>query len=74
MGTVKSNATMTQQEFDYSLACKKMLHNIEYLQLELDAAKAVGINGLSAGALRNVEARIYDLKAALYNALKTVGN
>lgn len=70
---MKSNAQMTQQEFDYSLAMKKMLHKIEYLQLELDAAKAVGMQGESAGAARIVESRIYDLKAAIYNALKTVG-
>lgn len=68
-----SNKDMTQQEFDYSFALKRMLHKIEYLQLELDAAKSVGMQGVSKGALQTVEIRIYDLKAALYNALKTVG-
>lgn len=68
----KANRDMTREEFDYSIALKRMVHKMEYLRLELDAAKAVEINGLSKGALRNVEGRMFDLKAAIYNALNTV--
>jgi hypothetical protein len=70
---MKSNKEMTQQEFDYSIALKRMAHKMEYLMVELESAKCVGMQGVSKGALVNVEGRIYDLKAAIYNALKTVG-
>ena len=68
----KPNREQTEQEFIYTFACKKMLHELESVNIFLDEAKRVGMQGDSAGALRNVEGRIYDLKAALYNALKTV--
>ena len=68
----KPNAEQTEQEFAYTFACKRMLHEIEYLRVHLDTAKGAAPQGLSKGAIQNVEGRIYDLKAALYNALKTV--
>lgn len=68
----KSNREQTEQEFQYTFACKKMLHELEAVRMYLDAAKSAGMQGVSKGALQNVELRIYDLKAALYNALKTV--
>jgi hypothetical protein len=64
---------MTEMEFDYSIALKRMAHKMEYLRIELDAAKAVGMQGLSKGALTNIELRMYDLKATIYQALNTVG-
>jgi hypothetical protein len=69
---VKSNKEQTDQEFAYTYALKRMAHKMEYIQLELNAAKSVGMQGDSAGALTAVEGRIYDLKASIYNALKTV--
>lgn len=68
----KPNREQTDQEFQYTYACKRMLHEIEYLRVHLDTAKSAGMQGVSRGALSTVELRIYDLKAALYNALKTV--
>jgi hypothetical protein len=68
----KANRDQSPEEFIYTFACKKMLHEIESISVYLDEAKLVGLQGDSAGALRNVEGRVYDLKAALYNALKTV--
>lgn len=67
-----ANVDQTEQQFQYTFACKKMLHELEAVMLYLDGAKSVGMQGLSKGALQNVEGRIYDLKAAIYNALKTV--
>lgn len=69
---MKTNAQQTEEEFRYTLACKKMLHEMEICLLYLDEAKSVGMQGISRGAISTVESRIYDLKAALYNALKTV--
>jgi len=69
---MKSNAEQSPQEFAYTFACKKMLHEMEAVMLYLNEAKSVGMQGVSRGALQTVEGRIYDLKAALYNALKTV--
>lgn len=71
---MKSNREMTEDEFHYSTSVKKMLHRIEYLYVELESAKTIGMQGESAGALRGIEGRIFDLKAACYNALKTVGS
>ena len=68
----KPNREQTEQEFQYTLAMKKILHDTEYLMLQLNAAKSAGLQGVSKGALSTVELRIYDLKAACYNALKTV--
>lgn len=68
----KPNAEQTEQEFRYTFACKMMLHDIAYVMEDLEKAKAAGLQGVSKGALSTVELRIYDLKAALYNALKTV--
>lgn len=68
----KSNREQTPEEFQYTLAMKKILHDTEQIHLEIMAAKSVGLQGLSLGALSNVEGRLYDLKAACYIALKTV--
>ncbi len=68
----KPNREQTPQEFQYTLAMKKILHDMEYIQLQLNTAKSAGLQGVSKGALTVVESRIYDLKAACYNALKTV--
>lgn len=68
----KPNAEQTEQEFAYTYACKRMLHELEHIQFELGVAKSFAPQGLSKGAMQTVEGRLYDLKAALYNALKTV--
>jgi hypothetical protein len=68
----KPNKDQTEQEFAYTFACKKMMHELAAVQMYLDAAKSAGMQGVSKGALQTVEIRLYDLKAALYNALKTV--
>ena len=68
----KANKDQTEQEFQYTLAIKKILHEMEYLRIHLDTAKGAGLQGVSNDALHNIEGRMYDLKAALYNALKTV--
>ena len=70
---MKANVDMTDNEFQYSFACKRMMNDLLVVEDDLRQAKNVGINGLSKGALQNVEGRIYDLKAAILNALKTVG-
>lgn len=69
-----ANADMTEQEFAYTFACKRMMNDLYILEAELKNAKSVGMQGDSAGALKNIESRIYDLHAAILNALKTVGN
>ena len=69
---MKANADMTDNEFQYSFACKRMMNDLLVVEDDLRQAKNVGINGLSKGALQNVEGRIYDLRAAILNALKTV--
>lgn len=66
------NTDQSPEEFIYTFACKKMLHELEHLMIYVDEAKTHAPQGLSKGAVTTVEARIYDLKAALYNALKTV--
>ena len=70
---MKSNKEMTQAEFDYSIALKRMAHKMEYLRVELDSAKAVGMQGVSKGALIVIENEMDLLRSAIYNGLKTVG-
>lgn len=70
---MKANKDMNQQEFDYSLSLKRMMNDVMLVEEDLRQAKTVGIKGVSDGALRIIEGRIYDLKAAIYNGLKTVG-
>lgn len=69
---MKSNAEQTDEEFAYTFACKKMMNDLYILEAHLKSAKTIRINGLSKGALTNIEARIYDLQDAILNALKTV--
>ena len=69
---MKANKDMSGKEFAYTFSCKRMMHDLYVIEHELKAAKLVGMQGDSAGALRNVEGRLYDLKAAILNALKTV--
>lgn len=68
-----ANTDMTEQEFAYTFSCKRMMNDLYILEAELKNAKSVGMQGLSKGALQTVEARLYDLQAAILNALKTVG-
>jgi hypothetical protein len=68
----KANAEQTPEEFIYTFACKKMLHELARVGVYLDEAKTHAPQGLSAGAIHNVEARVRDLRDSLYNALKTV--
>jgi len=70
---MKANKDMDQKDFDYTLALKRMMNDVLIVEEDLRQAKTVGIKGVSEGALRIVESRIYDLKAAIYNGLKTVG-
>lgn len=56
----------------YTIALKRMMNDLTIVQHDLDTAKLVGMQGVSHGALTNVEGRLYDLKAAVLNALKTV--
>jgi hypothetical protein len=70
---MKSNKEMTQQEFDYSIALKRMAHKMEYLRVELESAKCVGMQGVSKGALIVIENEMNLLRSAIYNGLKTVG-
>jgi hypothetical protein len=69
---MKANKEMTQQEFDYTFAMKRMMNDLYILESQLISAKAIGMQGISKGALSTVELRIYDLRAAILNALKTV--
>jgi hypothetical protein len=70
---MKANREMTQPEFNYTYACKRMMNDIAILEHDLEQAKTVGMQGLSKGALIVVEHEISILKAAVINALKTVG-
>ena len=70
---MKANADMTEQEFAYTFMCKRMMNDLYLIESTLNGAKLVGLQGVSKGALQNVEGRIYDLRAAILNALKTVG-
>lgn len=70
---MKSNRDMNQMEFDYSHAVKRAIHQLNYVKMELESAKNVGMQGISDGALRQAEIAAADLKISLYNALKTVG-
>lgn len=70
---MKANKDMTRQEFDFSYAIKKAIHRLNYVEMEIESAKNVGMQGVSKGALIVAENEVSILKAALYNALKTVG-
>lgn len=70
---MKPNREMTSQEFLFSFAIKRMMHDISLIEEDFRQAKTVGMQGDSEAALRNIEGRIFDLRAAGYNALKTVG-
>lgn len=63
---------MTEEEFAYTFACKRMMNDLYIIENDLKAAKAIGMQGVSKGALTTIESRIYDLHAAILNALKTV--
>ena len=69
---MKANAAMTEEEFAYTFMCKRMMNDLYLIESTLNGAKLVGLQGVSKGALQNVEGRIYDLRAAILNALKTV--
>jgi hypothetical protein len=68
-----NNKEMTQQQFEYSFALKRMMNDLTFVEEDLRQAKTVGIQGLSQGALQNIEMKISDLKSAVVNGLKTVG-
>ena len=68
----KPNREQTEQEFNYTYAIKKAIHQLNYVTMEIESAKSVGMQGVSKGAIQSAEIRLYDLKVALYNALKTV--
>lgn len=70
---MKPNAEQTEQEFHYSYALKRMMNDLIIVEDDLRTAKLANVQGISAGALKNIEGRIYDLKAAIYNAMKVVG-
>lgn len=70
---MKSNKDMSETEFNYSIALKRMMNDLYVLEEDLRQAKSVGTKGLSEGALRIIEGRVYDLQAAILNGLKTVG-
>jgi hypothetical protein len=67
------NRDMTEKQFSYTFALKRMMNDLCLVEEDLRQAKDVGIQGLSGGALRGVEMRMEDLKSAVVNALKTVG-
>jgi hypothetical protein len=67
------NRDMTEKQFSYTFALKRMMNDLCLVEEDLRQAKDVGIQGLSGGALRSIEMRMEDLKSAVVNALKTVG-
>jgi len=69
---MKANKEMTEDEFAYTFALKRMMNDLTIVQHDLDTAKLVGMQGVSKGALMSIELCLYDLKANIYNALKTV--
>ena len=70
---MKANKDMSDMEFHYTVALKRMMNDVIIVEEDLRQAKSVGTKGISEGALRIIEGRIYDLKASIYNGLKTVG-
>ena len=64
---------MTPQQFNYSISLKRMMNDIYLLEEDLTNAKSVGMQGVSHGALMNIESCIVDLKKSIDNAIKTVG-
>lgn len=70
---MKPNKDMTDQEFNYTVSLKRMMNDLLIVEDDLRNAKSVGMQGVSRGALMSIELCIYDLKANIYNALKTVG-
>lgn len=68
----KANKDMTPDEFLFSTTIKHAIVDLNYIQEHVLELKDVAPQGVSKGSLTLVESRIYDLKAALYNALKTV--
>jgi hypothetical protein len=68
-----SNKDLTQKQFSYTFALKRMMNDLCLVEEDLRQAKDVGMQGVSGGALRSVEMRMDDLKSAVVNALKTVG-
>jgi hypothetical protein len=63
---------MTEQEFHYTYALKRMMHDLALVTQDFEAAKLVGMQGLSGGALIVIETELSLLKSAIRNALKTV--
>lgn len=68
-----NNKEMSEQQFEYSFALKRMMNDLTFVEEDLKQAKTVGIQGLSEGALKNIEIKIGGLKSAVINGLKTVG-
>jgi hypothetical protein len=68
------NSEMNEKEFKFSVGLKRAMNDLLIFEDEILRLKGVAPQGLSRGAMTNVEGRVYDLKAALINALKTVGN
>lgn len=70
---MRTNKDMSDMEFHYTVALKRMMNDVLIVEEDLRQAKAVGTKGVSHGALLSIEGAIYDLKASIYNGLKTVG-
>ena len=71
---MKANRQMTRNEFNFTTALKVAYNELYKVQDQIDLAKDAAPQGLSRGQLSIVESRIYDLKAAILHAMKTVGN
>ena len=67
------NRDMTEKQFSYTFALKRMMNDLCLVEEDLRQAKDVDMQGISDGALRSIEMRMDDLKSAVINALKTVG-
>jgi hypothetical protein len=68
----KANKDQTDQEFAYTYALKRMMHDLAPVSVHLTTAKSAGMQGLSGGALIVIENELALLKSAIANALKTV--
>ena len=69
---MKANKDQTDQEFAYTYALKRMMHDLALVKEDLRAAQTVGMQGLSHGAIVRVEENVLILELSIRQALKTV--
>lgn len=68
----KANKDMTDREFAYTYACKRMMNECVLMQDQVDTAKLAATQRKSLGAMVRVEVELEALRQAILDALKTL--